>query len=106
MTAAPLQLRPATLDDVDGVTEMLDVTTRHWVARPTNPDQTRERLLTPHTDIARDTVVAESDGVVVGFGHVWPAPPGEVRCFARTHPAHLSQGVGTALQRWLLARAA
>ena len=105
MNATPVQLRPATLGDVDAITTMLDATTRHWVARPTDADQTRERLHTPHTDIERDTVLAEIDGAVVGFGHVWPAPPSEVRCFARTHPDHRRRGVGTALQGHLIKRA-
>lgn len=101
----PPLLRPATPDDVDAITTMLDAATRRWVDRPTDADQVRERMGTPHTEMASDTVLAEDDGVVVGFGHVWPAPPGEVRCFARTHPDHRGRGVGTALQRHLLVRA-
>ena len=64
MNATPARLRPATADDVDVVTTMLDITTRHWIARPTDADQTRERFFTPHTDIDRDTVVAEIDDAV------------------------------------------
>ncbi|MET1059270.1 MAG: GNAT family N-acetyltransferase [Nocardioides sp.] len=101
----PVALRPATLDDVDAITAMLDASTRHWVDRPTDADQVRERLRTPHTDMAEDTVLAELDGEVVGFGHVWPNPPAEVRSFARTHPDHRGRGVGTALQGHLVRRA-
>lgn len=101
----PPQLRPARPGDVDAITVMLDAATRRWVDRPTDADQTRERLLTPHTDMARDTVLAEEGGVVLGFGHVWPAPPAEVRCFARTHPGHRGRGIGTAVLQHLLPRA-
>src|SRR5690349_6602440 len=101
----PVELRAATLDDVAAVTAMLDTARRHWVDRPADADQTRTRLLTPHTEMELDTVVAEIGDDVVGFGHVWPAPPGEVRCFARTHPDHRGRGVGTALQHRLITRA-
>jgi mycothiol synthase len=99
--------RPAGWADIRGLTELLDAASQHWVARPTTAAQVSDRLNTPDTDVSRDTrCVLDDDGTIVGFGHLWPTHPDVVRCFARTHPAHRGRGVGTTLQRWVLARAA
>jgi mycothiol synthase len=101
-----LLLRPARPDDVAGITALLDAASQRWVHRATSIEQVRDRINTPDTDGSRDTVVAvDTDRALVGFGHLWPAPTDEVRCFARTHPDHCGRGVGTALQRHLIARA-
>src|SRR4051794_25391791 len=97
-------LRSATHSDVPGITSVLDAASRRWTGRPTTDEQVRERLETPGTDMSLDTVVADG-GELLGFGHLWPAPPDEIRCFARTHPDHRGKGIGTALQRQLVARA-
>ena len=102
----PVRLRPATYDDLAELTEVIDAASRHWIGRATDAAQVRERLDTPGTAIALDTVVAiDPQGSIVGFGHVWPAQPVELRCFARTHPGHTGAGAGTALQAWLIERA-
>jgi mycothiol synthase len=85
---------------------MLDAASRCLTGRATTEAQVVDRLNTPGTDPSRDAVCAWSDGgILLGFGHLWPAHPDETRCFARTHPDHHGQGVGTALQRWLVSRA-
>jgi mycothiol synthase len=101
-----LLLRPARADDVADITALLDAASQRWVSRTTSTDQVQDRINTRDTDPERDSVVAVApDGTLVGFGHLWPAPPDEIRCFARTHPDHCGGGVGTALQRHLIARA-
>ena len=101
-----LLLRQARPHDVATITALLDAASQHWLGRSTSAEQVRDRLDTPHTDLGRDTVVAvDASGTPVGFGHVWLAQPEEIRCFARTDPGHRGQGVGTALQHRLIARA-
>ena len=100
-------LRPAEWSDMRALTDMLDAASQHWVARPTTTAQVSDRLNTPDTDVASDTRCAvDDDGTIVGFAHLWPTHPDVIRCFGRTHPAHRGRGVGTALQQWVLTRAA
>ena len=84
---------------------MLDACTRRWVGRTTSEDEVRDRLASPHTTMDADTVVIADGDDVVGFGHIWPAGPSELRCFARTRPDRRGRGIGAALQERLVARA-
>jgi mycothiol synthase len=100
-------LRPASWSDMRALTAMLDAASQHWVDRPTTTAQVSDRLNTPDTEMTRDTRCAVAgDGTILGFAHLWPTHPDVIRCFVRTHPAHRARGVGTALQHWVLARAA
>ena len=102
-----LRLRAATIDDVAEIASLLDAATMAWVRRPTTADEVRDRLNKPHTTPERDSVVAvDGDDTILGFGHVWPARPEEIRCFGRTHQQHRGEGVGTSIQSFLIARAA
>jgi mycothiol synthase len=57
-------------------------------------------------DPAHDFRIADnSDGNTIGFGHVWAAPPHEVRGFVRVRPSAKGRGVGGALLSWLEPRA-
>lgn len=97
-------LRAPGYSDVPDITHMVDAATRRWTGRPTTEEQVRERLDTPGADLGQDGVVADA-GQILGFGHLWPATGGEIRCFARTHPDHRGRGIGTALQQHLVDRA-
>lgn len=95
MRGRDLRLRRATHDDVDAITSVMNAASRQWLGRSTAPQQIRDRLDTPGTDLTHDTVVAiGAQGTVVGFGHVWPHAPDEIRIFARTHPDHYNLGSG------------
>src|SRR2546423_14612468 len=98
-------LRAAEYSDIPDIARLLDAASRRWTGRPTSDEQVRERLDTPGTDASRDTVVAAGPEIV-GFGHLWPAPPNEIRCLARTHPDHRGTGIGTRPQGHLISRAA
>lgn len=101
-----LSLRPAQHSDLTRITTMLDLASRRWVGRATTTEEVHDRLNTPNCDLDRDTVIVlDASETVVGFGHIWPAQPAEIRCFARTHPGYRGEGVGTALQRHLIGRA-
>src|SRR6266487_1557315 len=99
--------RPATHSDIPVLTRMLDSCSRRYLDRPTEPDEVADRLATPGSDPRHDSLlVADAADDVVGFGHLWPAADGEVRCFARVHPDARGRGVGTLLLSRLRARAA
>jgi mycothiol synthase len=101
-----LRLRPATHDDVAAITALMNAASQQWLGRATSQEQIRDRLDTPGTEITLDTVVAiDARESMVGFGHVWPHAPNEIRILARTHPDHYKLGVGFALQDRLMARA-
>jgi GNAT superfamily N-acetyltransferase len=106
IAADGLTLRPARWHDVRDITRLLDTASRQWTGRATTTAQVNDRLKTPGTDMNSDTIcIHDAERVLVGFGHLWPAHPEELRCFARTHPSHRGRGVGAALQRWATIRA-
>ena len=91
-------LRPATLDDVDVLTTLLDACSRAWVDRGSDADGTRARLAMPGCDLATDSFVAEGgSGEVLGFGQAWTTPGDEVKVFARVHPDARGRGIGSTL---------
>ena len=97
-------LRTAGLEDADCVAEILDECTRHYLDRPSSRDDAVSRL--KQSDPARDFRIAvDPDAGPVGFGHVWAAPPDEVRGFVRVRPSAKGRGVGIALLSWLQQRA-
>jgi mycothiol synthase len=95
----PLQLRPATAADADTVAAILDDCTQRYLGQPTPVDAARERLG------IGDGWIALDGGEPLGFGHVWPAPPEEVRAFVRVRPAARGRGAGSALLAAVEARA-
>jgi mycothiol synthase len=103
ITGPPI-LRRATLDDAGRIAEVLDECTRHFLNRPSSRDDALGRL--SQGDPAHDFCIADDwDGDTIGFGHVWAAPPHEVRGFVRVRPAARGRGVGGALLSWLEPRA-
>jgi mycothiol synthase len=103
---SPISLRPATLDDVDALTAMLDACTRAYVDRGTDAAGTRARLTMPGCDLATDSFLAENGaGQALGFGQAWTTSGQEVKVFARVHPDARGRGLGTLLLRTVLAAA-
>ncbi len=102
----PTALRPATLDDVDALTAMLDACTRAYVDRGSDAGSTRARLTTPGCELATDSFIAEgAAGDVLGFGQAWTTPGDEVKTFTRVHPDARGRGLGTMLLDAVLAAA-
>jgi ribosomal protein S18 acetylase RimI-like enzyme len=112
LQAAPVSgvaWRPATLDDVDEIVAlsaaMASVDHPDW----SEPREEIEELLTlSFVDIARDTLIGESEGRVVAFGQA--LPPFEPETMVRTvllggvHPEFRGRGIGRSLLGWLEGR--
>lgn len=68
-----------------------------------------EWLTDPHLDMARDTRLAELDGVPIAWGQVWFRPSGtrEERAYlaGAVDPAHRGRGIGSSLLGWQIDRA-
>src|SRR4051794_6479084 len=88
--------RPATLDDLDGVVELVDSLERSFGLEP---DPNREELTwlwnLPSMDLERDTRVVTADGAIAGYAdaariHSESTGPWNVR--ARVHPSHRGRG--------------
>src|ERR1700733_9961836 len=94
--------RPATLDDVDEIVSlsaaMASVDHPDW----SEPREEIEELLTlSFVDIARDTLIAESEGRVAAFGQAFA--PSEPETVVRSvllggvHPEFRGRGIGRSL---------
>jgi mycothiol synthase len=101
-------LRPATMDDVERVVELVNTCSMQRTGQPrTNAEELRVDWTWTEFELARDArVVIAPGGKMVGYGFVRDNAPHE-RIFASAdvHPASLGQGVGTALCRWAEGRA-
>jgi mycothiol synthase len=92
-----MEVRPATLDDVDRLTAFMGrCTLAHQGVRRASADEMRQRLTRPGADPALDTWLVEDDGEVTGFAQVWRDEPAVV-CYVRVDPEHTGRGIGTAL---------
>jgi ribosomal protein S18 acetylase RimI-like enzyme len=102
--------RAATVDDVDAITElsaaMAAVDHPDW----TEPREEIEELLTlSFVDVARDTLIGESEGRAVAFGQALASfePETIVRSMllGGVHPEFRGRGIGRSLLAWLEGRA-
>jgi mycothiol synthase len=99
-----LRLRAATPDDAELVATILDECTSHYFSRPSSIVDAHARL--GRGELEHDFVVAlDPVDEPLGFGHVWPAPPDEVRCYIRVRPSAKHRGVASALLSHLTPRA-
>jgi mycothiol synthase len=95
--------RPATEDDLDGVARSIDAADR---ALGVAPEPIREELLwrwrLRTIDLDRDTRVVMDGGEVVAYAHAIykPEEGGPLELFARVHPRHRGEGLGTWLASW------
>ena len=81
-----MEIRPATLDDVDRLAAFMGrCTLAHQGVRRASADEMRQRLTKPGTDPALDTWLVEDDDEVVGFAQVWPEEEAVV-CYVRVDP--------------------
>ena len=92
-----MEIRPATLDDVDRLAAFMGrCTLAHQGVRRDSTDEMRQRLTKPGTDPALDTWLVEDGGEVAGFAQVWRDEPAVV-CYVRVDPEHTGRGMGVAL---------
>lgn len=101
--------RPATLDDIEEMTDLLNVAS---IAKSGAPDFTAEELRndlsTPGFDLEQDCrLVLSPEGRIVAYQDVFAISSVPVHPFVwgRIHPEHLGRGIGTHLLRWGLVRA-
>jgi mycothiol synthase len=93
-----MQIRAATLDDVDRLAAFMGrCTLAHQGARRASTDEMRQRLTQPGTDPELDTWLVEGAGSeVAGFAQLWAEPPAVV-CYVRVDPEHTGRGIGSTL---------
>jgi mycothiol synthase len=101
-TNRPVTIRPMTRDDAPAVNDLMaaaesvDRTDEHY-----NLDDVLEELDNPMIDVARDWLVAENGGGLVGHSRLSPRAPANgaisVGVDGTVHPDHRNQGVGSEL---------
>jgi N-acetylglutamate synthase-like GNAT family acetyltransferase len=92
-----MEIRPATLDDVDRLAAFMGrCTLAHQGLRRASADEMRQRLTKPGTDPALDAWLVEDDGEVAGFAQVWRDEPAIV-CYVRVDPEQTGRGIGSTL---------
>jgi mycothiol synthase len=98
-------LRPASLTDAPELSRMLTRCTERYLDRSTPAEEAVDRITQAGPEPERTAVIAVAGHRIVGFGNVWPAEVGEVKCFARVDPDATGQGIGSALLDRLEAKA-
>lgn len=101
--------RPATWEDLVGVTEVLNAWSRQHLGFDEFKVQDQKREWeTPKFNLVESTQVAAApDGQIVGYYEIWDLndPPVRVNLWGRVHPDHEGRGVGTRLLQWGIQRA-
>jgi mycothiol synthase len=98
MIGAGFVLRPGSLSDAAELGRMLTRCTQRYLGRSTSAEETLDRLTQAGPEPERTAVIAVApDGRFLGFGNVWPAEAGEVKCFARVDPDATGRGIGASL---------
>ena len=107
-----VRLRPLRAEEAAGDVAELCALTNRAHAHDRIPEVVDEAELAEELgrlDPALDAQVAEADGAVCGYAHVWYVPSGERLERAYIHgtvdPAHRGRGVGRELLRWGTTRA-
>ncbi|MFQ6102209.1 MAG: GNAT family N-acetyltransferase [Anaerolineae bacterium] len=100
--------RPATMDDVEAVVELLNACSIEQIGRPrVEVDEIRTDWQQPTFNLETDTlVVFAPDGKLAGHAALWDSGP-HVRIFVAgdVHPEYKGQGIGTSLCQWAEERA-
>lgn len=108
---AGLTWRPASVLDIDAVTELMQDAGRidhpHYLQ---TRDETEEDLTASYVDLERDTIVAvDATGRVLAYGTAQLGPSQDIRLrtilFGAVHPEFRGRGIGRQLAAWLDQRA-
>ncbi|HDS28958.1 MAG TPA: GNAT family N-acetyltransferase, partial [Candidatus Acetothermia bacterium] len=101
--------RPAQREDVPRAVALFNTCSEHLTGEsPNSENDLRVEWSAPAFDLTRDTrVVLSPDGHLVGYAEVWDTAPPHVVAYlwARVHPDHRRQGIGSFLLAWQEARA-
>ncbi|MBN2499660.1 MAG: GNAT family N-acetyltransferase [Anaerolineales bacterium] len=105
---AAYTMRPATLEDSAEIADLINACARKYLGtEETNAAEERNYAQTPGFEPQRDArVVLSAAGTIVGHAAVWANVPPAVHPFvwARVHPDHEYQGIGTYLNAWAASR--
>jgi mycothiol synthase len=98
------QARPASMEDVDSVVQMLNLCSSESVgAELHNTESQKAGWTTPGFRLAADAVVVLGPrGELVGYADVlaFEKPHVQIRCWGRVHPEYRGLGIGTWLVEW------
>jgi mycothiol synthase len=96
--------RPATVDDLEGVVEMINACSRELIGVDiTNPSDFLLEWETPVFNLETDTcLVIAPGGQIAGYYDVWDLdnPHVMVQCWGRVHPQYTGCGIGSYLLDW------
>lgn len=102
-------VRPAEMDDMPEVLELVNRHSRHLMGVDKYRVQDfQKEWESSGFDLARDTrLVFAPDGNLIGYGEVWDLeePLVVIYCWGRVDPAWRGRGIGSALVQWAEARA-
>lgn len=102
-------LRPTTMDDLESAVELFNTCSVHMMGKKeVNVSDVRSEWLLPEFALETATRVAVDDqGQLVGYVEVWDISelPVNIWVWARVHPDHEGEGIGTALMDWAESRA-
>jgi mycothiol synthase len=105
-----VQIRPATIDDVPAVGNLVRAAEAHdGVPRVLSDDELIQDFSASYIDVEQDVRVAVAGGAVVGWLYVWN-PPSHDRLeradlLGEVAPEHRGRGIGRALLGWGVDRA-
>ncbi len=106
---AGYQIRPACLEDIPAVTEMMNASAQQlFGVDQFEADEFATDIRSPGFNLETDTrLVTNGDGKPVGYYEVWDLlnPSVRVNLFGRTHPGYEGNGIGSALLSWAEQRA-
>lgn len=107
-TLKGLTIRPLTWDDIPALDVFIkDVLEAETGKRPPDIDDLIHDYQLEKFSLESNTrIVADADGNMLGLAEVWDLHEVPVRpqIWARTHPEHLGQGIGTVLMDWAVSR--